>query len=308
MKYYVENNLTLFEFHDSVISLVRYDETNLIVSAKQLNIRKFTEQNPSEYDMEIADAQITFYDFTPLSYIHNEVLFADTETTPLVSQKTFEGKDATEHFLEELNNQITIFDFNKMDNGNFFIDGIGIGPFFTMIFSFAKVTIEWESYIDKSVYEQKKQYRYPFTLSTPTGDIQTEFIINCHKNNSFSESSIPSVYICCKYDEKEYCGYGNDYLWIDAFADLQKKLPEGIYIKSCLTCRHGNLCPVGNCVNEVFCTKDVTITQKSDLFFYTEDWDERDKRSRQYACLCEDFQPQTGDYYTYNDYIYELNK
>ena len=238
MKYYVENNLTLFEFHDSVISLVRYDETNLIVSAKQINIRKFTEQNSSEYDMEIADAQITFYDFTPLSYTHNEVLFADTGTTPLVSQKTFEGKDVTEHFLEELNNQITIFDFNKMDNGNFFIDGIGIGPFFTMIFSFAKVTIEWESYIDKSVYEQKK-------------------------------------------------------------------LPEGIYIK---TCRHGNLCPVGNCVNEVFCTKDVTITQKSDLFFYTEDWDERNKRSRQYACLCEDFQPQTKDCYTYNDYIHELNK
>lgn len=45
--------------------------------------------------MEIADAQIIFYDFTPLSYTYNEVLFADTGTTPLVSQKTFEGKDAT---------------------------------------------------------------------------------------------------------------------------------------------------------------------------------------------------------------------
>jgi hypothetical protein len=114
--------------------------------------------------------------------------------------------------------------------------------------------------------------------------------------------------LCCQYNSKEYCGYGDDYLWIDAFADLQRKLPEGVFLKCCLTCRHGNLCPVGNDVNEVFCTKDVLITQKSDLFFYTEDEVERAKRSKQYCGLCEDYQPQSEDFYTYNDYLCFLQK
>ena len=76
----------------------------------------------------------------------------------------------------------------------------------------------------------------------------------------------------------------------------------------CLTCRHGNLYPVGNDINEVFCTKDLLITQKSDLYFYTEDDDERTKRSRKYCGLCKNYQPQTDDFYTYNDYLYRLKK
>ena len=66
------------------------------------------------------------------------------------------------------------------------------------------------------------------------------------------------------------CGYGKDYLWADAFADLQKNLPNNVKMRCCMTCRHGNMCPVGNKPGELFCTKDVSITQKSDLFFYTE--------------------------------------
>jgi len=58
----------------------------------------------------------------------------------------------------------------------------------------------------------------------------------------------------------------------------------------------------------VFCTKDVLITQKSDLYYYTEDDREREKRSRQYCSSCEDYLPQTDDYYTYNDYLHYLEK
>ena len=112
----------------------------------------------------------------------------------------------------------------------------------------------------------------------------------------------------CKYNGKKYWGHGGDYLWIDAFADLQRQLPEGVFLKCCLTCRHGNLCPVGNDVNEVFCTKDVLITKKSDLYFYTEDDREREKRSKRYSDSCEDHKPQTDGFYTYNDYLYFLKK
>lgn len=70
--------------------------------------------------------------------------------------------------------------------------------------------------------------------------------------------------------------------------------------------KHGNLCPVGNDINELFCTKDVLITQKGDLYFYTEDDAERTKRSRQYCNLYEAYEPQTDEFYTYNDYLFFL--
>ena len=98
--------------------------------------------------------------------------------------------------------------------------------------------------------------------------------------------------------------YGKDFLWVDAFADLQKKLPDNVKIQCCLTCRHGNMCPVGNKPGELFCTKDVIITQKSDLFFYTEDDAERTSRSRDCTNVCEKYEEQSKDYYTYNDYLY----
>ena len=75
-----------------------------------------------------------------------------------------------------------------------------------------------------------------------------------------------------------------------------------------MTCRHGNFCPVGNCFGELFCTKDVTIREKSDLFFYTEDYTERDNRSRGYTDICEDYKEQTADHFTYSDYLYHLGK
>jgi len=148
-------------------------------------------------------------------------------------------------------------------------------------------------------------------LRTPNGDEKVQLIVGCHKEPVYYKGGLeqpPTVNVGCTFEGKEYWGHGKDYLWIDAFADLQRQLPEGVSLKCCLTCRHGNLCPVGNGVNEVFCTKDVLITQKSDLYFYTEDDKERDNRSRQYCDLCEDYQPQTDDFYTYNDYLCFLKK
>ncbi|MBR5980441.1 MAG: M24 family metallopeptidase, partial [Firmicutes bacterium] len=60
---------------------------------------------------------------------------------------------------------------------------------------------------------------------------------------------------------------------------------------------------IGNVPDEVFCTKDVQITCKSDLFPYSEDNTERSKRSRRFSDGCEDFYPQEDGTYTYNDYL-----
>lgn len=61
-------------------------------------------------------------------------------------------------------------------------------------------------------------------------------------------------------------------------------------------------------IDELFCTKDVSITRKSDLYFYTEDHAQREMRRRGCTDLCGDYQPQADAHYTYNDYLDYLNR
>ena len=68
MQYRAENQLEMFEFHDADLSFLGVDGDDLIVSAKHVNIHKNTAQNPSDYDMEIDCARLTFRGFRPLSY------------------------------------------------------------------------------------------------------------------------------------------------------------------------------------------------------------------------------------------------
>lgn len=110
-----------------------------------------------------------------------------------------------------------------------------------------------------------------------------------------------------EYQGKPISAAGIRYPFEDAFCDLQKKLPKGVLIKACVNCRHGNLCPVGDYVNEVFCTKDVEITKAKDLWQYTEDPSERAMRSRKFNDCCLDFAVQTKEYFTYSDWLEYLN-
>lgn len=157
---------------------------------------------------------------------------------------------------------------------------------------------------NRILYDPINRHRYPFTLATPNGDQQ--IIVSIDYEGNAGEQA--TVKVSCKYLGEVFCGQGRDFLWIDAFADLQRHLPEAVFLKCCLTCRHGNLCPVGNAPNEVFCMKDVVIKQKSDLYFYTEDNNERVTRTRQYNNQCESYEPQSDNYYTYNDYWYFLHR
>ena len=312
MKFCVENDLSLFEFHDSEFSFVSFDGKDLVVSASMVNIHKDTPQNPSDYDMEIAFAQITFKNFNSATYEPGRAWKTgeDGKSYPVGPQVIFREKDAIDRILEELQNEITVYHFEKEDRG-YSIGGCGIEPYFTMEFDFDNVVVCWDEYKKKAWYELHRQYRYDAVLRTPNGDDTVKLMVGCHEETVYYKGSLeqpPTVNVGCTFEGKEYWGHGSDYLWIDAFADLQRQLPEGVLLKCCLTCRHGNLCPVGNDKNEVFCTKDVLITQKSDLYYYTEDDREREKRSRQYCSSCEDYQPQTDDFYTYNDYLHYLEK
>ena len=312
MKYRAENDLSIFEFHDSEFSFVSFDGKELVISASMVNIHKDTPQNQSDHDMEIASAQITFKNLHSATYEPGRVWETgeDGKWYPVGPRVVYSGQEGIGRILEELGNGITVYHFEKEECG-YSIGGCGIEPYFTMEFDSDGVFVCWDGYKKKAWYELHRQYRYDAVLRTPNGDETVKLMVGCHEEPVYHAGDLkrsPTVNVGCTFEGKEYWGHGTDHLWIDAFADLQRRLPEGVLLKCCLTCRYGNLCPAGNEKNEVFCTKDVLVSRKSDLYFYTEDDREREKRSRQYCGSCDDHQPQTDDVYTYNDYLHFLKK
>ncbi len=309
MKFCVKNDLSIFEFHDAEFSLIRFDGCNLVVSASMVNIHKNTPQNSSAFDMEIASAKITFENFHSATYEPGREWAEDENgnSYPIGPQVIFNGQEALARIIDELKNGIVVLHFVKGDNCSYSIGAIGIEPYFEITFHFDSVSVCWDEYRKKAWYELHHQYKYDAILQTPNGDNAITLIVNYNEEPAYYGRN-NTVAIGCNFEGNTFWGNGIDHLWIDAFANLQKQLPEGVFLKCCLTCRHGNLCPVGNKANEVFCTKDVLITQKSDLYYYTEDDREREKRSRQYCGSCDDYQPQTDGCYTYNDYLHFLKE
>ncbi len=87
-----------------------------------------------------------------------------------------------------------------------------------------------------------------------------------------------------------------------------KSLPVGWSIRSCLSCRYGHFCPVGNYDNELFCVTEFEPKDKSDLYNVMENIHERKSRSRNLFYICDQYLPQTSNYFTYSDYYFEINK
>ncbi len=311
MHYSSTNRLQDFEFHDAELSLTSWEDNRLILSAKYLNVHKDAAPNNENADMEIDVARITFSEFQTKEFEPSRTWKTDENgksytDDPLIIHK---GALARSMFENELRNSITVYGISY-DDGVYELGATGIDPYFSVRFTFSDVEIEWDDYRKKAWYELHRQYEKRITVSTPSGKCELDTHIICHDEDVYSyggdKAEGPSVSVGIKYGKKEFWGYGKDYLWTDAFADLQKKLPNGVKIQCCLTCRHGNMCPVGNKPGEIFCTKDVIPKEKSDLYYYTEEESERKKRSRNYTDLCEDYKEQSSDFFTYNDFPYLL--
>ncbi len=151
----------------------------------------------------------------------------------------------------------------------------------------------------------EKILRAVVPLLTPTGKVIVPVKIIYDNNEDITN---PKSQVTLLYDGVEYKGTGTDYLWTDTLADLETRLPEDVQIACCMTCRHGNMCPYGNAVNQLFCTKDLKITSKEDmcnLFDQTDPFEERVVASLDY---CDAFVYQSDGFYTYSDYLYQLNK
>ncbi len=311
MKYSSINRLEDFELHDAELSLISWQDDRLVVSAKHLNVHKNAAPNNDGADMEISEARITFSGFEIKEFEasrawekdQNGNLYTDD---PLIIHTGSVARDMLE---AELCNSITVMGIT-LTNGIYELCALGIEPCFYVRFCSSQIEIEWDDYLKKAWYELHKQYKKVLALATENGIVKVDAFIICHNEDvnfdGGDKIEASSVSIGIKYGEKEIWGSGKDYLWTDAFASLQKQLPNGVKIHCCMTCRHGNMCPVGNEPGELFCTKDVAITQKSDLFFYTEDEGERATRSRDCTHVCESYQEQTDEHYTYNDYLHYI--
>ena len=312
MRYSSTNRLQDFEFHDAELSLISWENNRLIVSAKFLNIHKDAAPNNADTDMEISEARITFSGFQIKEFEPSRTWNTDENgksytDDPLIIHF---GELARNMFETELKNSITVMDI-VFENDIYELGALGIDPYFSVRFLFSDVEIEWDDYRKKAWYELHRQYKKTITVSTPNGKCKLDVHVICHDEDVYSRDGkvdLPSVSVGIKYREQEYWGYGKDDLWTDAFADLQKKLPGNVQIQCCLTCRYGNMCPYGNKENELYCTKDVIITSKDDVIELIDKDASFFERAVSSTNYCDDFVYQCDDYYTYNDYLYHLQK
>ena len=147
----------------------------------------------------------------------------------------------------------------------------------------------------------EKQSIYTLTVSTPDGVI--DLPIQHRVVNENDDNMQTTISVMIEGHEMRFDAETTE----DVLIKLAKKLPIGWNIKSCLSCRYGHFCPVGNADNELFCVTEFEPKEISDLWQVTEDDAERNKRSRNLFHLCEQYLPQASDYFTYSDYLSEIN-
>jgi HAD superfamily hydrolase (TIGR01509 family) len=121
------------------------------------------------------------------------------------------------------------------------------------------------------------------------------------------DAAAAEITVKIEYLGKEYHGTGKSLEWTDAFADLQKNLPDGVRLQCCLTCRHGTLCPYGNIPNYVLCSKSETITSKDDVIDWLYEMDDIEPMKRNSFQNCEHFIFADEEHFTYNDFEYYLH-
>ena len=313
MKYRVENRLDLFEFHDAELSFTDYRYNQLILSAKHLNIHKGVPENPHNSDMELDLAVMSFTGFEVLSWepMRNYQIYDTGNWFTEEPQIIYKGKEAESRFWNSIRKGFSVncVDICTMDNKTCINLSISTPAYSFVTLTFENVAVEWDTYYGKAWYELHKQFMRKGYLLTPSGEQETEIHIVYHEEppeSSGAPQGSFTISIGVKYGGKELWGCGKEYLWEDAFAKVQKQLPEGVFLKCCMTCRHGNMCPYGNKPGEIFCTKGFIIRSKDDMcnWFDSCEIDKAPERTKNVADSCKDFQPQDKDYYTYSDYLY----
>lgn len=144
---------------------------------------------------------------------------------------------------------------------------------------------------------ENRPREYPLCLDAPEG-IMTATAV--HKV-VIREDELQCATVTLRLGGAAYVGHGDSTEY--ALYDLANHLPQGCTLRCCLSCRHGHFCPVGDADNELFCVTDFVPHEKSDLYHVTEDEQERAARSRTLFHVCESWQPQSKEHYSYNSYL-----
>lgn len=143
---------------------------------------------------------------------------------------------------------------------------------------------------------KEKCSTYILSLSTPEGVIAVPLwhrVVNENDDNMWTTISVVIQEQELHFDAETTK---------DVLIKLAHFLPSGWRIMSCLSCRYGHFCPVGNADNELFCVTEFEPKMISDLWHVTEDDAERKQRSRNLFHLCDQYVPQSSDFFTYSDY------
>ena len=299
MKYRYVDRLDAFDFNDSRIFPVSWDEGGLTVSAEMLNVRRDKAPEPFDFDMEIRKAYVSFLGFKLLSFAyHEKVDGANPYGTAKLTEYT--GKTA----LEAFEKQISIGAYVQLieyKDGVYYWSGQAEEPFFYFSFECDSTVVEWDEYEGLAWHEQKRiePPQISVTLSTPNGDKKCDFSLTKREESNS---------VCLQYNGESYIGCADEYRFEAAFADLQRKLPEGVKIKCCLTCRHGNFDPCGSEGFEIFCLNGAEIKSKNDVLDCIDNSHKCRSRSRKIYGVCEKYEAQSEGCTVYNDFMHFLKK
>lgn len=158
MKYRVVNDLTPFEFHDSVWKLETFEAGALALRVKELNLHRDAAQNPCGCDMEIEEARMTFEEVRNWTHTPSVRWKSDAAgiSRPAEAIVTCTGESAAERLLHELRRGINVFSMEEK-NDRCKISACGDDPYFEAEFSVEAVRIEWDEYRGPAWYETRRQ-------------------------------------------------------------------------------------------------------------------------------------------------------
>ncbi len=309
MNHCIKNSISDFDFHDSEVFDYISDKNNLTLFIKHLNVKKNTNENPFDYHMEIDVAKLTFFNLSFVSFKPGDTWAQDDNGVMqcVKKAKKYSGKRGAKRFINEMASKFCINCFSTESIPDLSKDAevfshklscIGYNePYFDVILISDAFSVEWDNYLKKAWYEYTKQSYESVVIQAYDTDIKEKVHTVAHFDD---EGMVTSASVSITIDDDRLIGIGNNKEY--AILNLISQFPDTIKLKACMTCRHGNFCPIGDNEDEIFCMKDIVPKQKSDLFYYTEDDKERADRVRKLLYVCDDYKPMEKDFYTYNDY------
>ncbi len=160
MKYSFVDRLQDFEFHDSFWKMLSWEDDEVVIELRCLNVHKSALLEPVDTDMEIENARMIFRGFSQLTYEPSRVWKTDEKGKSYTDEPQIihSGKAAQKFFIAEMKENPMILNLSYCDR-KCEIDGCGTDPYFTFCFSFQHVEIAWDTFRGAAWYEREQHAR-----------------------------------------------------------------------------------------------------------------------------------------------------